>query len=175
MSTTIRLDAQALSSLVANDPDFRLELQRAVVAEVVRKIVFKDMPDALQTIAPKLAGEVISGLRDDAHMSAKLQKEVGEAFKVWKSTSASWSHTGKYVLSAEMQKQVSEAVTDLKREAVGAAETAFNAELAIALEARKADYLAYVDRKMNEVVGKAIAAKIEAGVAERLAAIKAGL
>lgn len=43
MSITIKLDAPALRALIADDENFKLELQRAVIAEVVSQIVPKDI------------------------------------------------------------------------------------------------------------------------------------
>lgn len=175
MTTTIRLDASALTALItASGPEFLVELQRAIVAEMARKAVFKDMPDALQTIMPKLAGEVIASMRNNHAMRNELETQVEAAFKKWEGGHG-WASRGKHVIPPEMRKLISEAIDDMKSQAVSEAEAQFRVDLKAALDARMAIVMGQVEGYLTKRTNAEVQERVNAAVADRLAAIKSNL
>ena len=71
MSTTIKLDGSAVAKLIELDPDFKLELQRAVIAEVTRKLFFNDVASSIQKLI-----EVSFKEHNDALIEAVNQDEA---------------------------------------------------------------------------------------------------
>lgn len=81
MSITMKLDAPAVRALIGDNEQFRLELQAAIIQEVVRGLYDKSIPgqlrDVISSSFAERKGELVEALRDNASAA----KAVDEAMK----------------------------------------------------------------------------------------------
>lgn len=170
MSIAIRLDAKAVTALIESDPDFKLELQRAVAAEVVRKLILKDVHsltsrEEFKVLQQKLTDAVV----DDTAFRKQLDERL--AGLIQSIRSGTWGLAQQKKPSKELidllNKENERIIEDAIRQA-----TESSARIAERITA-KYDVLieAEVDRRIN----RDVAAKIDAKVKERLAAISAAV
>ena len=173
MSTTIRLDASALSALIEADPDFKLELQRAVVAEVIKKVYLKDFKVVVEALAPQIVKDLIKESKADADVRREIEDRLKATVQSIRAGTYSYQTTR--TLPAETKQLIAEQVTDLIKaeigERVGTVES-LSQRLMETLTARLEDT---AERWVGSQVDGQIKARIEAGVRDRIAAITSGL
>ena len=105
MSITIKLDAPALRALIADDAEFQLELQRAVVAEVVKNTVMPKIVEEFSKVTGGLVGEVVAQMKEDRQLQIDVAHQLQNVL-----TSGTYSPTR--VLSPIMQERVDGAILD---------------------------------------------------------------
>lgn len=88
MSITLKLDTAAVERLISSDPEALVDLQRAVVANVIRKSVCKDLGSDMSGLVARAAAGLVSDLsreaaeqlRNDALVEAVIRKLIGTEF-----------------------------------------------------------------------------------------------
>lgn len=118
MSINIKLDAPALTKLIEGDPDFKLELQRAVIAEITRKLYLNDVTGDMQ----KLIAGAFQGHKDDLVRAVKeddaTRKFIDERLSalVQSVRSGSFGYVSQKKLSDELKGMVNVHVANLIQE-----------------------------------------------------------
>jgi sugar-specific transcriptional regulator TrmB len=118
MSIIIKLDSPAVAALIEQDAEFRLELQRAVIAEITRKLYLSDVTGDVQ----KLIAEAFKSHKDDLVRAVKedeaVRKLIDERLNSFiKSVrSGSFGYTSQKSLSDELKGMVNSHVMGLVRE-----------------------------------------------------------
>lgn len=170
MSITIKLDAPALKALIADDAEFKLELQRSVTAEVVRNFVMKDAAEIVKAVMPSAVGEVIAQMRDDVWTGRLVEKALKELY-----TPGQWTHS-----NVKMTPKLQDAVNDHVKAKVDELLTGTGAkvtELYGAVMERVDKYLAsdaipgHIKHDMDAKLQRFISQRVD----ERLAEIKAAI
>lgn len=103
MSITIKLDAPALRALIADDADFKLELQRAVIAEVVKNSTIPSIVNEFSKVTAGLVGEVVAQIREDAGFQKAVANELSRTVQYT---------TSGYKLTPDMKARLDGAVLD---------------------------------------------------------------
>lgn len=167
----IQLDSSALTALVASSgTDFTLELQRAVVAEVGRKTFLRDLGEILKLVEPALVMELVNASKTDKVISKAFEEALQKAVAVYSNQYPSgWKLTGaqKKLIETEVDAQIS----------------AHRARIVASATDRVDDAVkAYIDRfderlpaLLNAKVNQHLQLRIDQGVADRLAALKAAI
>jgi hypothetical protein len=122
MTTVIRLDGSALAKLIELDPEFKLELQRSILAEIAGKLYKND----IATDVRKLLEEVFQGHRDDlvravqedAALRAELDKKL--ASTVLSVRAGGYGYTTQKKLPDELRGLLNRAVEEKINDAVAA-------------------------------------------------------
>lgn len=77
MSVTIQLSTPAVRRLIEEDPEFKLELQRAVVSEIVKKTFLHDAAK----IMCEINSELVETLKKDSAFVGELQRRLDRAIR----------------------------------------------------------------------------------------------
>lgn len=174
MSTSIKLDRIALRSLIDSDPDFKLELQRAVLSEVVTNLFEKDIRKILEVGDKAFLKQVCEAAADEGRIIDTIKKRFDE-FLADRSGSTYWDKRVK--LSAEGQKIVDQALEDAMTRvtakisgtiSAGATEALDKFTASRSLEER-------IEKRVNRLTEDHINAEVDRQVKARLAAIAAGI
>tara|TARA_R110000744_G_scaffold351397_1_gene457222 strand:- start:235 stop:744 length:510 start_codon:yes stop_codon:yes gene_type:complete len=72
----MQLDGKAVKQLISDNPDFELELQRCVVAEVIRRTLLKDARDVVERLAPEAMADLLAETTVRDEIVEKFSKEV---------------------------------------------------------------------------------------------------
>lgn len=105
MSISIKLDAPALRALIANDAAFELELQRAVIAEVVRNLVMPKIVEEFSKITGGMVGEIVVQMKEDQQLQADVAHQLQNVL-----TRGTYGATR--TLTPAMQERVDAAILD---------------------------------------------------------------
>lgn len=80
MATVIRLDGSALAKLIEIDPDFKLELQRAVLAEITGKLYKNDVATDVRRLIEECfqahKNDLVRAVQEDQAFRAELDKKL---------------------------------------------------------------------------------------------------
>lgn len=102
----IQLDATALEALIKSDPNFEVELRRAVVVQAARRTFLSDAASMAELIQPELFKETVQAIREDDEMTRRFEELLRNELQ----TRSNWS--GRPTLSPEQLKIVAGAVND---------------------------------------------------------------
>lgn len=167
----IKLDTHAVRALIGDDEGVKLELQRAVIAEIARKVVFKDAGDLLQLIQPVMMKELLAAIQQDAAMSKLFEDKVSASLVKWESAGWNQKATLKADQKVLVERAVSEAIETHRAKATASAVERYE-EL---VEAHAKAFEARIDAKLERAIDMRVQERIDRGVAERIAALKANL
>lgn len=82
MATSIRLDSAALRGLLEASPEFKFELQRAVIAEVIRGMYRNDVPEAflkvIDGLFPNERQAFVDNLKQDHVITTFIKKAFND-------------------------------------------------------------------------------------------------
>ena len=170
---TIRLDVAAMSALIEADPQFKYELQRSVMSQVLRQLIMRDVKPLVEALMPTLYGELVAAIREDAACRTEMFAAVEKMFQdvknnpTWGAKKFSLSDPIKAVLKAEVDALVAKGITD-------AAGTSY-AVLERLKDEMIARFEAAVPGHIEDKIEAGIEQRIQAGVNARLNAIAAGI
>lgn len=151
MSTTLKLDASAVALLMEQDPDFKLELQRAVIAQFTRQIYEKDV----STDARKLITECFKGHQDDLIHAVKedenLRKQYADQLSalVQSIRTSSYSYATTRVLSPETKNTVAAHVGELLRTEIFKHEEALPAKIKAGFDDLEKKYAERIEKRLG--------------------------
>jgi hypothetical protein len=114
MTTVIRLDGSALAKLVEMDPDFKLELQRAVIVEVTRNLyqndVSTDVRKLIEECFKEHKNDLVEAVRNDIALRAELDKKLSSLVESVRA--GSWGSVAQKKLPDEFRQLLSRAVNE---------------------------------------------------------------
>ena len=149
MTIQIKLDTNALSSLIEKDPEFQLQIQQAV----------------LENIAHRYIKGVGADLTAAVEAAARLAKnEVAKEFGTY-----SGQYRSSLTLNSDITADIKNAVQSTTRKEL---EAHVRATLASELEYQKSLIKQVVSHELKTFTNKTIAAEIQAKVAAALSTIK---
>lgn len=121
MSVTIKLDSSAIAELT-KDPEYKLELQRAVVAEITRRMYTTDVIGDVQNVVTRCfqqhRDDLVNAVKEDTSVREFLSKRLSDMVQSIKS--GSWGTVTGKKLAPETVKLIDDHVVYLIREAAGA-------------------------------------------------------
>lgn len=167
----IQLDSAALTALISDDPIVKLELQRAVVAEVGRKTFLRDLGEILPLVEASLVKELVAAAKLDKEMMHKFEEALRGA--IIKYENSGWS--SRATLTAEQKSLIQGAVDT----AIGNHRQSLMARLEERLEEVVKPYIDRFEERLpvllDECIDRAIQSRIDQGVSDRLALLKAAI
>jgi hypothetical protein len=169
----LRLDANAVSTLFS-DPQAKLELQQAVIAEVCRRMFDKyldsDVSKMIETVFAAEKAELIAAVREDKEFRSKLEKQFNET--IGKIKNGAWGNHGSVKLKPELLAQLDTIVNTKTRALIEekgiAAEQLIERTTAAAFERVSERALSNIDARINARVDSITNAEIDRRVTERL-------
>lgn len=171
MSIALRLDVPAVRNLIENDAEFSLELQRSVVAEVVRNVLLKDARQVLPLLQPAIYEELARTSNEDNWLRAALSKELE---KLVTRVNAYWQPKAVAKVTPEFQAKIDGAVQPLIAGYIKQISDASAAQLAAAA-AKAADGMeALIDKRVARLTTELIEREVDIKFRARLAALAAG-
>jgi hypothetical protein len=118
MSIIVKLDAPAVASLIEKDPEFRLELQRAVIAEITRKLYLSDVVGDIQKLITEAfkshKDDLVKAVKEDEATRKFIDDRLGAFIKSVRS--GTFGYTQQKVLSDELKGMVNVHVGKLIQE-----------------------------------------------------------
>lgn len=122
MTTVIRLDGSALTKLIEMDPDFKLEMQRAVLAEITGKLYRNDVATDVRKIIEECFQEhkndLVRAVQEDTALRAELDKKL--ASTVESVRAGGYGYTTQKKLPDELRGLLNRAVEEKINDAVAA-------------------------------------------------------
>lgn len=136
----IKLDAKAVRTLIDDDEDFKLDLQRAVVAEIIKKSLFKDFNAILKYISPEDIAKIIDETETHSQIVKMTETCLNEISKplYWGSRTRN--------MTSEKKKQIEDQVTE-------EVENWFNATVLKKIEIQKQEqekFMMKIDEKVEK-------------------------
>ena len=162
MSVIMRLDRPAVAALIENDPEFKYELQRNVVAEVLKRFIDKDVIKIIVAAHPELMKEALDASAEAAEFDSRVTKALNSRIAV---KPPGYAYTFK--LTPEFQKLIDDEVDRQLTLGLNALVKARVDEVMAGVTDERIQKL--VDYRINVDFDKKVTAK----VAERMAAVAA--
>ena len=103
----ITLDAKAIRELIGDDEEMKLELGRAVVSEIVRKLVIKDGNEIVKFLAPK----PLAKLCEEMGMRKSIEDHIDGAVRRL-TAGKGYSHDPHRKLTEQAKDMVNQAVRE---------------------------------------------------------------
>lgn len=169
MSMTLKLDAPALRALIEDDPEFKLELQRAVTAEVVRNTLLKDAAP----IADRLVPEAVSLAIEDSLMAEEFTKQLRDKiskFTHFEDRRQFFPRNSAAVLTSDAKARVQVAVGKVADEYLNQQSEGLKSYIETMFAQREARIKAEVERQMQSQVDRYFEREVSAEVTRRLQA-----
>jgi len=161
MSITIRLDRPAVAALIESDPDFKYELQRNVISEVLRKFIDKDVAKIITAANPELMKAALDAMAEATEFENRVTKLLNSRIAM---KPPGYAYTFK--LTPEFQDMVDK---EVERQLSAAMATTVNTRV----EEKLADMAERIERQVDYAVNVQTAKIINEKVAARMAAITA--
>ncbi|MCE6959374.1 hypothetical protein LAZ40_09950 [Cereibacter sphaeroides] len=178
MTISLKLDSNAVEKLIGDDPEVRIDLQRAVVANIVRKTVAKDVgSDNMRLIgeaARKVRGDIVRDLSEEAALTGTIEL-IFQDF--WKTEIATARKAAGSSVKKDTLEVVEQRLATLVREALEEKKAEIQSMVEARVDAALERLLTRIDRQVDELgdAWKAEAAKaIRADVVARLNGALAG-
>jgi hypothetical protein len=166
MSVTIRLDGAALTQLIEGDDDFKLELQRAVIAEVVKKLLLKDFGQVLNALAPQAMQELTAALKEDEGVRLELTERL--AATVQSVRSGTYGFRAQKELPQETKTAIAQRVSGLVHEAIEARVGRVDKLVDEIIKNTINGIEGSIDKRIQSSVDATVARSIQTGVVKRL-------
>lgn len=162
MSTIIRLDATAVRALIQDNPEFRLELQRSVTAEIVRNMLVKHAKDFYTAIAPDVMADLGEMIRNDAEILMQAERTLAHIVE----RAGFWGTRPNItpVLQKRIDEVVEERVRQLLREAQATTDSVYGKVMD-----KVTEYLeAVIPPTIKRDVDRKVLKQIDDGIEQRL-------
>lgn len=166
----VRLNAKAISTLIEEQgEDVRVELTRAVVAEVARKTLAKDAGLILSLIAPEIRSSILKSHEETNWVRAELQKALDSLLVPAGTTPFS------YKPSAATKMKLDDAVRPVIEDYLREVRMAASARAEEVFEASKKELDERVQKRVDRLTDEYIEAEVRRRVKARMDAAVAGL
>jgi len=117
MSITLKLDTNAVDRLLGDDPAARVDLQRAVVANIVRRSMLKDLgadnARLVKAAVEHAHGDLIRQVSQEAFLSVAVEKVFQD---VWMREIRSAQSTSAASVKKEMRELIDQRIWEIVRE-----------------------------------------------------------
>lgn len=117
MSITLKLDTNAVDRLLGDDPAARIDLQRAVVANIVRRSLSKDLgadnARLVKAAVEHAHGDLIRQVSQEAFLSVAVEKVFQDA---WRREIRSAQSTSAASVKKEMRELIDQRIAEIVRE-----------------------------------------------------------
>lgn len=171
MSITMKLDAPAVRSLIKDDEKFSLELQQAVLNEVVKGLYNNATPNAIREMIDTACADrkqtIVNAVKDDVSFRTHVDQALSAMVQSIRSSTN--SYTAQKVLSDEVKRMIGNRISQLVEEEVEKRKEALNVTVEAMVERLERKFeagieqrLEQMDRKYQEVAYKGIVAKFAA-------------
>ena len=167
----ITLDQRAVMALIETDPDFAIEIKRALVAGVVQRIVEKDTKDIIEHIAP----EVIKQLRSKEEFVEHAQRELNRALAEEVQWLHGYSCNAEYAFNSRNKRAFSKAIKSIVHEHLVDVRKQITDKITLAINKHKDEIDATVNRAVEDRIPRYIEARVAEGVRQHLAKITESL
>lgn len=167
----LKLDRRALRDLIEADPEFKLELQRSVLSEVVRNLFQKDIGTILEVGDKAFLKEIVDTVAQDTTILADLRDQVAHMLAV--------KEPGFYGSKVKLHPDIQKVVVEAGEQAVAKVRNNISKAVDDAFEkawATRQDILeGEVERRVNAKFNATINNTVELRVRERLDQIAKGI
>lgn len=174
MSIAIKLDRVALRALIEGDPDFKLELQRSVLAEVVENLFQKDIRKILEIGDKAFLRSIAEAASENETIMASIYEQLDKML-VERSSDGYWKK--RVVLSKELQGIVDEAVAEARQRVslTVSGQLAEQAKSSIEKFLESDGLEERVNKRVARLTEEHINAEVDRQVKDRLAKIAEGI
>nr|CAI3971216.1 hypothetical protein ORM20_00167 [Ochrobactrum phage ORM_20] len=132
MATTIKLDTNALRFLIELDPEFKLEVQKSVLQNIVddvrKSFISQELHNEIRKIIEETHQEFLEEIRTDEAMRREIKSSIERITESTRNGFNSYTQTRKLTKEAQalIHKEVSNLVKDRVKEALGDVSTFVN-------------------------------------------------
>lgn len=160
----ITLDRPALKHLIDADPEFHLELKRALLSEIARKTFEKDFDRVIQEMDKVLFAKAVEAYREDVILTERVQSALRRAM-----LNTSWSSA---TLKPEVVKAIEEVVNQHKKRAVmeASSEISHVFDAAVRENIEKRFVPEQLEERIDKRVDRLVEEEIDRRVKEKFAA-----
>lgn len=171
MSVTMKLDAPAVRALIKDDEKFELELQAAVIAEIVRGMYDKSTPsvirDVVDTTFKTQRQALVDAVQADVGFRAHVEKTMSSMVQSIRSSTN--SYTTQKTLNDEVKRMINNHIASLVEEQVNKQKDALNASVEAMImrfehkfEAAIAGKIERMDKSYHDIAYRAVMEKFAA-------------
>lgn len=171
MSITMKLDAHAVRALVKDDDKVQLELQQAVINEIIKGLYDRSIPSVVREMIDKTFAEkrteIVTAMQDDVGSRAYVDQALSAMVQSIRASTN--SYTVQRTLSEEVKRMISNHIANLveqevdkHKERLNATVEAMIARLEKKFEGEIAQRLSMMDWKYQEIAYNGIVAKFAA-------------
>jgi hypothetical protein len=153
MSITMKLDAPAVRSLIKDDASFELELQAAVINEIVRGLYDKSIPTALRQMIETACADRKQSIVDAVHADVGFRAHVDSVMSAMvQSVRASTSgYTAQRTLSDDVRRMINNHISSLVEEEVRKREEGLTASVDSMITRLERRFEADIERRVAEI------------------------
>lgn len=152
MSIELKLDTNAVDRLLGDDPDMRLDLQRAVVANVVRRSLAKDLGTdnarLVKAAVEHAHGDLIQQVSQEAFLSVAVDKVFQD---VWKREIRSAQSTAGASVRKEMRELIDRRIGEVVREQLREMTSELKELTAARVDQALKAHLSQVERQLGDL------------------------
>lgn len=169
MSVKITLDRPALAAYIDNDPDFKLELNAAILSEIVTKFFSKDAARIIRESDRDLFDKAVSAFREDDYVQEQVREALKKAIvnRSWGSSVPALSPEIQSLIKDGQARALAGIEADLGTKALAKAQEVLPDVMAT-IEER-------IQKRVNRRVDEHISAEVDRRVNVRLAEVLNGL
>lgn len=175
MSITMKLDAPAVRALIKDDDKFSLELQQAVINEIIKGLYSNTVPAAIREVIDTACADRKKALVDAVHADIGFRAHMDSVMSamVQSIRSSTNSYTVQRTLSDDVRRMINHHISGLveaevkkREEGLAASVDAMIERLERKYEAGIGQRLAEMDRTYHNVVQRKVMEKIAAFAAQ---------
>ena len=171
MSITMKLDAPAVRSLIKDDEKFSLELQQAVINEVIKGLYNNATPNAIREMIDIACADrkqaIVNAVQGDVGFRVHVDQALSAMVQSIRSSTN--SYTVQRTLSEEVKRMIGNHISQLvedevekRKEALGVSADEMIARMERKFEAEIERKLGMMDRAYQEIARRKIMEKIDA-------------
>jgi len=175
MTTTVRLDAKAVRVLIEDSPEFKFELQRAVIAEITGKLYTSYVHDDISKVVKSL----FKGHEDDLVLAIQNDHEFRDRLaKAFTDKIASYSSykygRGQFKMNEEFARLLNEKAREISAE-IADEKALFIKQRIVEIAEKSIENMSSnmqetVDRRVRAIVSENIDSEVRRRVSETLKA-----
>lgn len=165
----ITLDNRAVTQLIANDPEFELQLKTAVLAEIGKKSVGSNMQKLIEESGGPMFRAALAELAKEEAIDEAIKKGIGDRISKYKYNIRNQQITDPLhpadtiTVDEAIQRGVDKCMNQMIAKAITARDQLFEDKI----NDRFSDKL--IEAKLEQAIDKAIAKRADAIIAERFA------
>ena len=167
MTTKVILDRTALTALIESDPDFKLEVQKHILNDVMKNVFLKNIDSAMLKAAPI----ALVALHDDAFISASIAEALEKRVAAPKNYQKSARLTPE--VQAIIDIEVDNAVAKITKSVASEVHSSYGQLVEDWLTSNDAVIAARVEKHLERRVGEEVERRVDDRVRKILDGLKA--